>query len=136
MGPLGREPVAETTPRRVLTRPRDTDVLGRRPPPLRGHETTVRSVSGDGVTLAWDSVSTNTVELSEGTNATLNGQTRLVHFPDESSVQLSRNFQAYQEDLEAQAYFEERMNGLFSASVSAFIAVIVLLGAAYLPVKD
>ena len=104
--------------------------------PYEGNRTTVRSVTSEGATLAWDSVRTNTVELAEGANVTLNGQTYLVHFPDESSVQLTRDFAAYQADLDRQNYFQERMNGLFGVSVLSFLTAIVLLGAAYLPVKD
>lgn len=97
-----------------------------------------QTVSG---TLEWENQTANgteteSVSLEEGTNVTLNGQTYLVHFPDTESVQLTTDFQAYQRGIDRQDYYQERRNGLLSVSLISLSAAVVLLGAAYLPVKD
>jgi len=95
------------------------------------------NVSTPSVTLAWGTTQENTVDLAEGANVTLaDGQTRVVHFTDGGKVQLSTDIAAYQEQAEQQVYFDERKKGLWGVSVISFLAAIILLATAYLPVKD
>lgn len=94
------------------------------------------TASPPSVTVSWQSPKENEIELTEGANVTLNGQQRVVHFPDESSVQLSTDVDAYMDTQRKLATFDERKSGLWGVSIISFLAAIVLLGSAYLPVKD
>ncbi|MFB6142486.1 MAG: hypothetical protein ABEJ30_03995 [Halorientalis sp.] len=126
-----REPLSEYLPEPETVTVSEGDTY-----PYQGNQTTVREVSTDAVTLAWPGTVTNTVDLSSGQNVTLNGRTYLAYFPDNSTLKLTRDFQDYQSDLARQAYFGTRVDGLTSVAVLSVLAAIVLLGAAYLPVKD
>ena len=94
------------------------------------------NVSTPSVTLSWEEPKENQIELTEGANVTLNGQQRVVHFPSSDSVQLSTDIATYQDAQDKLAYFDERKKGLWGVSIISFLAAIVLLGTAYLPVKD
>lgn len=104
--------------------------------PHEGNQATVSNVSPEEVTLSWVSPATNEIELENGGNATLNGQTYLVIFPSENQVQLSQNFDQYQRTQSRIDYFNERKNGLWGVSIISFLTAIVLLGSAFMPVKD
>jgi hypothetical protein len=98
----------------------------------------VQDVRASGATLTWSTTVTNTVELAEGSNVTLNGATHLVHFPDNESVQVlpaDRYYGAYQSELAAVEAFDERQNGVWGVFIVCVVAAIVLITAAYLPVK-
>jgi hypothetical protein len=98
----------------------------------------VQDVSESGATLTWSTTVTNTVELAEGSNVTLNGVTHIVHFPDNESVQVlpaDQYHSSYQSELAAVEAFDERQNGVWGVFIVCVVAAIVLIAAAYLPVK-
>ncbi|SDF40131.1 hypothetical protein [Halorientalis regularis] len=97
---------------------------------------TVTNVTTSAAELTWTSPQENTISLSEGGNVTLGGTQYVAHFPDNSTVILSENVDGYLEDVERQDYFTERKNGLWGIVYVSLGAAIILLGAAYLPVKD
>ena len=99
-----------------------------------GNETTVADVTGSGVLVEWTGPQTNTIDVAEGDNVTLNGQEYVVHFR-EGSVQLSPQVAKYQEDLRRQDYFKERQNGLWGVTLLSGIAAMFIVGLAYLPVR-
>ncbi|RXK47219.1 hypothetical protein [Halorientalis pallida] len=96
----------------------------------------VTNVTTSAVELTWTSPQENTVSLSEGGNVTLGGTQYIVHFPNNDTAILSENVDGYLEDAERQDYFTERKNGLWGVTIVSFSAAVILLGAAYLPVKD
>ena len=59
-----------------------------------------------------------------------------MNFPSANEVQLTQNFQAYKADQDRIDYFEERKRGLWGVTILSYLSAIVLLGAAYMPVKD
>ncbi|MFB6166386.1 MAG: hypothetical protein ABEJ31_14605 [Haloarculaceae archaeon] len=126
-----REPLAE-----YLPEPRTRNVSLGETFPYKGNQTNVSDIGSSGVTLTWPSTAAETVDLQEGANATLAGQTYVAHFPNNNTVQLTRDFAAYHQSVQRSEYFDERVNGLWGISIISFIAAIILLGAAYLPVKD
>jgi hypothetical protein len=76
--------------------------------------------------------------ISEGGNVTLNGQQYFAHFPSESTVQLlpaGEYWGDYQQQLEEIDYYQERRNGVWGIVILSVPSAIVLLGAAYMPVK-
>ncbi|WEL20143.1 hypothetical protein [Halorhabdus sp. BNX81] len=103
-----------------------------------GNETTIERVTADGVTLAWDGVRTETVRFSEGANITLADQPYFTHFSGSSQVQILPRgdaYDTYQQQLDDQAYFTERKNGLWGVTIFSGLAAAMLLGMAYLPRK-
>ena len=99
---------------------------------------TVSSVTADTATLSWTTSVTNRVLLEEGANVTLNGQQHFVHFPSEDRVQVlpvEGYYGSYQSQLTELDYFEERRNGVWGVVILTFLAGLVLLGTAYMPVK-
>jgi hypothetical protein len=99
------------------------------------NETTVANVSSDRVLLEWTGPRTTRTELTEGANATLGGQVHVAHFPDEDSVVLSTDTDAYQAQVERQDYYKERMNGLWGISILSGLAGVFVIGLAYLPTR-
>jgi hypothetical protein len=97
------------------------------------NETTIANVSTGGVLLEWTGSRTTTTELTEGSNVTLAGEQRVVHFRDSSTLILSDEVVGYRDQVRTQNYFEERMNGLWGISILSGFAGIVIIGLAYLP---
>lgn len=99
---------------------------------------TVTTVTADAATLSWTTSVTNRIPLEEGGNVTLNGQQYFVHFPTEEHVQMlpiDEYYGNYQSQLTEIDYWEERRNGVWGVVILTFLAGLVLLGTAYMPVK-
>jgi hypothetical protein len=126
----------------------ETITLGQTFPYEGNEDAEIVSVTPSAATVAWTEASENTAELAEGGNVTIQGRTYFVHFPDNSTVQLapvysspqenqrSAAYSNYQNTLDRQDYFTERKNGLWGISIISLTAALILLGAAYMPVKD
>jgi sorbitol-specific phosphotransferase system component IIA len=99
------------------------------------NETTIANVSSDRVLLEWTGSRTTTQELTEGANVTLAGQQRVVHFTEDETVILTPEFDAYQNEVAQQDYYQERMNGLWGISILSGLAGIFVIGLAYLPTR-
>lgn len=97
---------------------------------------TVTNVTPSAAELTWPSPKENTVSLSAGGNVTLGDTQYIAYFPNNNTVVLTKDVQGYLEDVNRQAYFTERKNGLWAVSIISFMTAVILLGAAYLPVKD
>jgi len=97
---------------------------------------TVANVTNTSAELTWETSEENTITLSEGGNVTIGGTQYIVHFPDNSTAILSQDVEGYLEDSARQDYFTERVSGIWGVFIVSFLAAIILLGAAYLPVKD
>ena len=105
-----------------------------------GNDTLVGNITRTTVPLSWNGTRVNLVDLAEGDTPTLNGQEYLVHFPDNSTVQLAQNttsnWDTYQEDLQTISVYNERMAGLWGVTILAILAAMILAIGAYIPVKD
>ncbi|MEF8776672.1 MAG: hypothetical protein V5A43_09265 [Haloarculaceae archaeon] len=99
----------------------------------------VRSVEPDAATLAWDSTDDREAELTEGGNVTLGETQYFAHFTDEEHVQLvptDQYWAAYQEELAYEDAWFERHAGLWAVVIASFLAAVILLSTAYMPVKS
>ena len=99
----------------------------------QNNSTTVADVTNQTVTLAWTGSRTNTVSLEEGATTTLGGTEYVAHFPDNSTLEISNDVEAYAGEVEAVETYHERINGFWGISIIGGLAAIVLIGAAYLP---
>jgi hypothetical protein len=107
----------------------------------QGNETTVASVSASEVTLEWRGENTLTRELTEGSNVSLAGTQYFPHFSGEGdNVQVTiaesqEAYPVYQNELDRQDYFHERMNGLWGIVILAGVVAALIVGLAMMPVK-
>ncbi|MUV89173.1 hypothetical protein GJ629_04065 [Halapricum sp. CBA1109] len=105
-----------------------------------GNDTEIGNITSASVPLSWTDSRTNMIDLAEGGSVTLGDTEYLVHFTNGSSVQLSENttstWEDYRSDQETIEKYNERMAGLWGVTILSWFAAIILLAAAYLPVKD
>ncbi|MFB6309102.1 MAG: hypothetical protein ABEH35_07210 [Haloarculaceae archaeon] len=99
----------------------------------QGNATTVDAVTTGSVTLAWNAPRTITISVSQNANVTLGGETYLAHFADESTLQLTQNFESYRQQNAEIARFTLHKNGLWGVSITSFLTTVFLIGFAYLP---
>ncbi|HKJ59399.1 MAG TPA: hypothetical protein VKA37_09225, partial [Halobacteriales archaeon] len=99
----------------------------------QNNSTAVADVTNQTVTLAWTGSRTNTVSLEEGASTTLGGTEYVAHFPDNSTLELSNDVEAYAGEVEAVETYHERINGFWGISILSWLAAVLLLAFAYLP---
>jgi hypothetical protein len=102
-------------------------------------DATVSDVTPAEATLTWTASSQESAVLEEGANVTVGDTSYVVHFPDENTVKLgevSSQYENYQAGVDRQDYFRERKAGIWGVAIVSLMAAVILLGAAYLPVKD
>ncbi|AZH24218.1 hypothetical protein [Haloplanus aerogenes] len=100
---------------------------------FQGNTTTVADVTTDGATLAWTAPKTNTVDVGNEANVTVNGQQYFAYFPDNSTLVLESDYGVYQEQTEEIDTYHDHVNGLWGVSIVSFATAIMLLGMAYMP---
>lgn len=101
-----------------------------------GNDTEV-TVYRENVTLTWTGSVTTEVEVLHEQNATLNGQQFLVFVSENGErLQLTTDYESYQEQVDTVDRFEQRMNGFWGVTIVAGLAAILMSGLAYLPHKD
>jgi len=98
-----------------------------------GNATTVAEVTSEGATLAWTAPKTNTIEVGNEANVTVNGQQYFAYFPDNSTLVLENDYGVYQEQVNEIDTYHEHVNGLWGVSIVSFATAIMLLGMAYMP---
>lgn len=100
------------------------------------NETTVAAVTSSEVTIEWFAPRTNEVSFSEGENSTLGETVYVAHFTTRggaTALELSTWYMDYQEDVEAQETFHERMNGLWGVVILSSLAAALLVMLAFMP---
>lgn len=106
-----------------------------------GNQTRV-SVTEEGVTLSWTAPRTETVDLAQEQNATLNDQRFFTFFPqaepDDTNpeVLLTSDTSDYRERVAEAERHHERTNGLWGITLVSGFAAVLLVGLAFLPRKD
>jgi hypothetical protein len=100
---------------------------------FQGNATTVADVTSDGATLSWTAPRTNTVDVGNAANVTVNGQQYFAYFPDNSTLVLESDHKVYQEQVNEIDSYQGHVNGLWGVSIVSFSTALVLLGMAYLP---
>ncbi|WP_144906154.1 hypothetical protein [Halobellus captivus] len=98
-----------------------------------GNTTTVDSVATDAVQLSWAAPRTNTITAENEANVTLGEETYLAYFPDESTMQLTQDFENYNRQTAEIDRVQTQTNGLWGVSILSFLAAVFMIGFAYLP---
>lgn len=99
----------------------------------RGNQTTMAEVTNESATVEWTAPRTEETDASEGDVVTLNGNEFVAHFPDDQTLALSRDVQAYRDQVAVRGEFHERTNGLMVVSLLSILTAVLLLSLAYLP---
>jgi hypothetical protein len=122
-------PTSEYFPDPERTTYTESDTL-----PYEGNETSV-TVTSEAVTLAWNGPRTNTVSLSDQGNVTLgpNDEQYLAHFPDNSTLVLTNDYDSYRSQQAQLADFTRYKNGFWGVSILSGASAVLLIGLAYLP---
>lgn len=106
----------------------------------RGNTTSIDTVSPSSVALEWFGPQNNSKSVSNGNNVTLGGESSIAYFLDTSDategperVVLTQDQAGYQNSLDRQDYWAERMRGLWGVVILGLIGGMGLIGLAYLP---
>ncbi len=94
---------------------------------------TVDNVTTGAVTLGWNATEQQRMAISEGDQVNLENTTYVVHFPDSSSLVMTSDLETYQNDLDEQARFQQRVDGINYAGTISLLAAILVIAASYLP---
>ena len=99
----------------------------------RGNQTTLAAVENESATLEWTAPATESVRGSPGDTVELGGQAYVVHLTAAGTLQLDRDVQAYERQVEAVDTYHERITGLWYVVVLAGLSAVSVIGFAYLP---
>lgn len=99
----------------------------------QGNTTTIKTVTNESIQLVWTAPRTNTIDVGHNDNITVGDETYLAHFPSDSTLQLTQNFESYQQQKVAMERYQTQKNGLWGVSIASGLTVVFLIGFAYLP---
>ncbi|UIO99962.1 hypothetical protein Hbl1158_00910 [Halobaculum sp. CBA1158] len=94
---------------------------------------TVASVTTDAATLEYFAPETTEIAVSDEANVTVGSTTYFAHFPDNSTMVLTQEFETYDQYEEEVAMQTTMTNGLWGVSILSGLSAFFLLGLAYLP---
>ncbi len=95
---------------------------------------TVTDVTSDDVTITWTEDETNSENLEQGGMIELDdGNEYLSFFPGSSTVMLTQDTTSYDQQIEAQQEFADRVTGLNYTIVTSLLFVFSLIAFAFLP---
>lgn len=98
-----------------------------------GNQTTVGNVTQSEVPVSWTAPRTNTVELTNEGNTTLNGQQYFVYFVSDSEVVLESDYSVYASQTAEIDEYTRLQNGLWGVSILSGVVAVLLVGMAFLP---
>ena len=99
----------------------------------RNNSTTIANVSAESVVLEWTAPRNNTLSLEEGGTTTFGGTQYVAHFPDNRTLALTSDLEAYNSETGAVDTYHERMNGFWGIIIISAVAAMLLFAVAYLP---
>jgi len=98
-----------------------------------GHRATVESVSGDAVSLAWNTTETVSIDIEQNGRVTIGDTEFLGHFPDASTLVLSTDFESYEAQVNAQQRQSTNHDGLWRVSIVSLLSSLLLIAMAFMP---
>lgn len=125
--------------------------------PYENNSTKVSNVSAEGVVLTWTGERTHSISFGKtnpiettlirgwmptkvaypagGETVSLNNQTYVVSYPDNSTLQLSTNVEEFKSKVESANHKAERLAGVWGVLILSGLAAFLILMLGYLPVK-
>lgn len=100
---------------------------------------TVESVTNESVTVSWTQPQENEVLLRQTDREQLNDVNVTIHVVDESEVHITSDeseIDRYIGAHENRQHFQQRVDGLLATTVLSLVAVVLLIGLAFLPRKE
>jgi sorbitol-specific phosphotransferase system component IIA len=99
-----------------------------------GNTTDISSITAEEVVLTWTGPKTMSKSVSDGNTITLGGAEYIGYFPEGSNQAiLTQDEEGYEDSLDRQDYWSERMRGLWGVVVLGLVGGLSLIGMAYLP---
>lgn len=98
-----------------------------------GNQTTVATVGTETVTLEWFGPEQNTVTAASEANVTLNGQQYVAFMPNNETLQLVSDYDAYQNEVAAIDSYNQRTSGLWGVTILSGATIAFLMMLAFLP---
>lgn len=93
----------------------------------------VDNVSAGAVTVGTNESEQQSMVIAEGDEVTLGNTTYVAHFPDRETMQLTTDLEAYQQELDDQQRFHQRITGINYVAAISLLAALLVLTMAYLP---
>ncbi|MFC7135808.1 hypothetical protein ACFQRB_02865 [Halobaculum litoreum] len=94
---------------------------------------TVASVTPEAATLEYTAPRTNEIDVANHANVTVGGTTYFAHFPDNSTMVLTQEFDTYAQYEEETATQTTLTNGLWGVTILSGVSAFFLVGLAYMP---
>lgn len=94
---------------------------------------TVDNVTADAATLVWEVESEQSVSVTEGAVVQFGDQEYVAHIPEEGTVVLSEDVDGYQQQIDNQEFFQQRMSGLMYVILFSLGTGFILTATAFLP---
>ncbi|MFC7097229.1 hypothetical protein [Halobaculum marinum] len=94
---------------------------------------TIASVTSEAATLEYVAPRTNEISVAHHANVTVGGTTYFAHFPDNSTMVLTQEFDTYHAYEEETATQTRLTNGLWGVTILSGVSAFFLLGLAYMP---
>jgi uncharacterized Zn-binding protein involved in type VI secretion len=98
-----------------------------------GQTKTVDNVTADAATLVWEEEVTQSIEASQGEVVEIGGQQYVPHYPEEGTVVLSEDVEGYQQQVENQEFFQQRLSGLMYVILFSLGSAFLLAAMAFMP---
>ncbi len=98
-----------------------------------GQTVTVDSITADEVTLAWTGPETMTMDVAQESEITLGDTDFIAYFPDEATLILSSDFEAYEAQLAEVDRLDQVGEGLWRVLIISVLSSVLLAAAAFIP---
>lgn len=97
---------------------------------------TVDSVSSSEAVLTWETTTTSSISFEEGGVVEIGGTEYVATFPDNETVLLSTDVEGYNQVVEDQEYFQERISGVRYVMIFSLAAAFILAATAFMPRRE
>ncbi|MFC7070053.1 hypothetical protein [Halobaculum lipolyticum] len=100
---------------------------------IEDNTATVASVTSEAATLEYVAPRTNEISVANHANVTVGSTTYFAHFPDNSTMVLTQEFDTYAQYEEETAMQTTMTNGLWGVTILSGVSAFFLVGLAYMP---
>lgn len=100
---------------------------------VENNTATVASVTSEAATLEYVAPRTNEISVANHANVTVGSTTYFAHFPDNSTMVLTQEFDTYAQYEEETAMQTTMTNGLWGVTILSGVSAFFLVGLAYMP---